>query len=143
MTIKSVFDAMEDIQHVIVTAGIPDMISGELRVASRRLGSNKEDVVINSLIYDADQKQSGIFNINIHVPNLKNQPAENPTAVDNTQPNIGRLREIGGEIVKAVDRYDGFDFSLRLRSPGEVESDGLEWMFNIQVIYQSLRTDTV
>lgn len=140
-SIKSVFDAMSDIESVLVSAGIPALITGEIRVASRKLGSAKEDVVINSLIYNADQKQSGIFNINVHVPNLKNQPAGNPTATDNTQPNTLRFSELGGVVSAALDDYRGFDFCLSLRSPGELENFGTEWLFNIQVRYQYLRID--
>lgn len=139
--IKSVFDAMDDIQGVLIAAGIPNMITGELRAAQRRLGSTKEDIVTNSLIYDAEQKQGGIFNINVHVPNLKNQTAENPTAKDNTQPDAVRMRTIGAAIVAAVDDYHGFDFSLSLRSPGELEGYNTDWLFNIQVYYNFLRTD--
>lgn len=141
-TIKSVFDAIADITIVLVTAGIPALLTGEIRTAARRLGSTKEDVVINSLIYDADQKQGGIFNINVHVPNLSRQQAGNPTAVDNTQPDVVRMQAIGATIVAAVDDYHGFDFSLRLRSPGELEGNGLEWIYNIQVYYQYLRVDS-
>ncbi|QQT44898.1 Uncharacterised protein [Sphingobacterium multivorum] len=139
--IKSVFDAMDDIQGVLIAAGIPSMINGELRTAQRRAGSTKEDVVTNSLIYDAEQKQGGIFNINVHVPNLKNQTAENPTAKDNTQPDAVRMRTIGAAIVAAVDDYHGFDFSLSLRNPGELEGYNTDWLFNIQVYYNFLRTD--
>lgn len=140
-TIKSVFDAMDDIKQVLVNADVPSLINGEIRIMQRRLNSTKEDVVINSLIFDADQKQGGIFNINIHLPNLKNQTAENPTAKDNTQPDIIRMRSIGNEIIKAVDAHYGFDFSLRLRNPGELEGNNNDWLLNIQVNYNFLRTD--
>lgn len=139
--IKSVFDAMDDIQGVLIAAGITTMITGELRTAQRRAGSTKEDIVTNSLIYDAEQKQGGIFNINFHTPNLKNQPAENPTAKDNTQPDVARMRTIGAAIVAAVDDYHGYDFSLTLRNPGELEGFGTDWLYNIQVYYNFLRTD--
>ncbi len=139
--IKSVFDAMDDIQGVLIADGIPQLITGEMRTVQRRLGSTKEDIVTNSLIFDAKQKQGGIFNINFHTPNLKNQSAENPTAKDNTQPDIARMRFIGDKIAKSVDDYYGYDFSLRLRNPGELEGFGTEWLYNIQVEYSFLRTD--
>jgi len=140
-TIKSVFDAMDDIKQVLVNAGLSNLINGEIRIVQRRLNSTKEDIVINSLIFDADQKQGGIFNINIHLPNLKNQTAENPIAKDNTQPDVVRMRFLGDEITKAVDCHYGFDFSLRLRNPGELEGNNNDWLLNIQVNYNFLRTD--
>jgi len=142
-TIKSVFDAMDDIKGVLVSSNIPSSINGEIRIAQRRLDSTKEDIVINSLLYDADQKQSGIFNVNIYVPNLSNQTAENPTSKDNTQPNKERFSEIGEDVVKALDNYHGHDFSIQLRNPGELDNYGTKWLYNIEIRYSYLRTDIV
>jgi len=139
--IKTDFQAKRDIKQVLLNSGIDLLISGEIRTAQRRLGSTKEDLVLNSATYDADQAQEGLFNINIHVPNLKNQTAENPTAKDNTQPDEPRMEEIAELIVAAVDDYHGFDFSLKLKNPGELVGFGTDWLYNIQVYYNFLRTD--
>lgn len=139
--IKSSIDGMEDVKLVLISAGIADMITGEIRLMQRKLGSSREDCVINTLIWDAEQIQGGILNVNFHVPNLTNQRAENPTAVDNTQPNIPRMRELGEIAVAAMDGFEGFDFSLKLRDPGQVENYGTQWMYNTQVEYTFLRRD--
>lgn len=140
-TIKSSLEAQGDIKARLASTSLPSMISGQIRQNMRVLGSTKEDIVINTLIWDADQFQGGIFNVNIHVPNLKNQTAENPTAKDNTQPDIARFEQLGKVASGVLDYYEGEDFSLRLRSPGKLENYGTEWIYNIQVEYLFLRED--
>ncbi|MCL7987730.1 hypothetical protein M8998_07250 [Sphingobacterium sp. lm-10] len=139
--LKSSVDGMEDVKLVLFSAGIADMLSGEIRLLQRKLNSAKEDCVINTLIWDADQVQGGILNVNFHVPNLTGQRGDNPTAVDNTQPNIPRLHELGKVAATALDGFEGFDFSLKLRDPGQVDNHGNQWIYNIQVEYTFLRTE--
>lgn len=79
---------MKEIKSILVNGGINSLINGAIRIQQRKLGSNSEDIIINSIELNANQAQMGLFNINIHVPNLKNQTSANPTAQDNTQPDI-------------------------------------------------------
>lgn len=141
-TLKGSIEAMEDVKFVLEGVGIPSMITGEIRLFQRRLGSTKEDCVINTLIWDAEQIQGGILNVNFHVPNLPGQVGENPTARDNTQPDIERMEQLGKVAAAALDRYEGYDFSLKLRDPGQIENLGSQWMYNIQVEYTFLRIDS-
>lgn len=140
-TLKSSIQAMQDIKNVLTTACITSVINGDLRLMQRKLGSKKEDVVINTLIFDAKQSQSGVFNINIHVPNLLNQPSANPTSLDNTQPDISRFEAIAQIITNAIDDYCGDDFNLQLHEAGQLLNNGLDWIFNIPVWYNFIRTD--
>lgn len=143
-TIKTDLDAMNDIRSLLVKAGIPDLITGEIRIIQRRLGSSKEDCVIGCRIWDADQFQTGLFNVNFHVPNLTGQVGENPTAVDKTQPNIDRMVELGKIALSVLDDYHGGDFALSIRNPGTVSYvGGIEWLYKIEVNYLHLRTDKV
>jgi len=108
---------------------------------NRRINSDKEDVVINTIVASADQVTTGYFNVNTHVPNLKNQSSGSPTAVDNTQPNIPRMEAIGVKLMEAIDDYRGFDFILQLDSGGEVIPDGKNWYYNFKIKYTYLRRD--
>lgn len=138
-TVKDSITAMNEIKQILSDANLG--INGDVRILQRVLGSKKEDVVINTLLWDAEQVQQGIININVHVPNLTGQPSANPTGTDNTQPNTTRMKEIGAKITQAVEDFAGPDYMLTLRSPGEIDSNGLEWIYNIQVDYNYLRTD--
>jgi hypothetical protein len=55
------------------------------------MNSDKEDVVINSLPINNSQMQSGVFNVNIHVPNLVLNINGN---IDTTQPNHERIKQL-------------------------------------------------
>lgn len=138
---KQSIQAQEEVRVILVNAGVEDLLSGSIRLNTRKLGSTKEDVVINTLYWDGDQVQSGILNVNIHVSNLAGQVGENPTAKDNTQPNISKFQEIADLIIQALQGYSGADFLLHLRQPSKLENYGTEWLYNIQVEYIHLRKD--
>lgn len=140
---KTAVQAMDDIKDVIEMADVMTntFLTGEIRIMNRRLNSDKEDIVINTIVVSADQITEGYFNVNTHVPNLKNQLAANPTATDTTQPNIQRMQEIGSILMEVLDDYRGFDFILHLDSGGEIVPDGKNWFYGFTVKYTYLRKD--
>lgn len=140
-SLKTSLIAQDDVKKLLDATALPSMITGQIRHNMRVLNSTKEDIIINTLYWDGDQLQSGIINVNIHVPNLKGQLAEGGSAQDRTQPNIARYLELAAVAVPVLDFHDGFDFSLRLRNPGKLENFGNEWLYNIQVDYNYLRID--
>lgn len=134
---------MIDIKEVIELADVSSnaLLTGEIRIINRRLNSDTEDIVINTIVTSAEQVTEGYFNINTHVPNLKNQQSTNPSVIDSTQPNIVRMEEIGSTLMRVIDDYRGFDFILHLDSVGEVIPDGNNWYYNFKVKYTYLRRD--
>lgn len=140
---KTAVQAMDDIKEVIEMADVitNTSLTGEIRILNRRLNSDKEDIVINTIVVSAEQVTEGYFNVNTHVPNLKNQVAANPTATDTTQPNIQRMQEIGSILMEVIDDYRGFDFILHLDSGGEIVPDGKNWFYGFTVKYTYLRRD--
>lgn len=140
---KTAVQAMDDIKDVIEMADVitNTFLTGEIRIMNRRLNSDKEDIVINTIVVSAEQITEGYFNVNTHVPNLKNQLAANPTATDTTQPNIHRMQEIGSILMEVIDDYRGFDFILQLDSGGEIVPDGKNWFYGFTVKYTYLRRD--
>ncbi|MBB2951972.1 hypothetical protein [Sphingobacterium sp. JUb56] len=140
---KTAVQAMDDIKDVIEMADVMTntFLTGEIRIMNRRLNSDKEDIVINTIVVSAEQITEGYFNVNTHVPNLKNQLAANPTATDTTQPNIQRMQEIGSFLMEVIDDYRGFDFILQLDSGGEIVPDGKNWFYGFTVKYTYLRRD--
>lgn len=140
---KTAVQAMDDIKDVIEMADVMTntSLTGEIRIMNRRLNSDKEDIVINTIVVSAEQITEGYFNVNTHVPNLKNQVAANPTATDTTQPNIQRMQVIGSILMEILDDYRGFDFILHLDSGGEIVPDGKNWFYGFTVKYTYLRRD--
>ncbi|WP_144036549.1 hypothetical protein [Sphingobacterium psychroaquaticum] len=143
MNLKTAIGAMEDIVEVLELSDtvINTSLTGEIRLMNQRLNSDKEDIVLNTIVTNAEQVTEGVFNINIHVPNLKNQSSGTPTSRDNTQPNIARMEEIGRYVMNVVDGFRGADFFLNLDSTGEVIPNGNKWYYNIVVRYFYLRKD--
>lgn len=142
-SLKSSIQVCEDIKDILIQSGIESALTGGIYIVSRPLGTAKEDVVINTIYFDADQVQTGVLNVNVHAPALTNQGANTPNSVDNIQPNIIRMNEIGALISSALDGYIGADFSLTLRDSGRLEGYKNDWYFNIEVEYEHLRIDLI
>lgn len=142
-SIKTAISAMNDIKEALEMADVKTntSLNGEIRILSQKLNSDKEDIVINTIVANAEQVSEGVFNINIHVPNLKSQPSGVPNAIDNTQPNIVRMNDIGSVVMDVIEGFRGYDFFISLDSSGEVIPDGSKWYYNIVVRYFYLRRD--
>ena len=134
---------MMDIKSVMISKNVISQtaLTGEIRLINQRLSSEKEDIILNTIVANAEQVTEGVYNINIHVPNKKNQPSGNPTAKDNTQPNVERMQDIGRVVMEVLDDYRGFDFSIHLETTGEVIPDKDKWYYNIVLRYFYLRKD--
>ncbi|CVK17257.1 hypothetical protein Ga0061079_1344 [Apibacter mensalis] len=83
-------------------------LSGGIYKIQRPANSNKEDIVINSLILASGDIQKGTFNINIHVPDLlikfKNQTQN--------QPDLKRLKELNKLVKSKIDEIYNEDYNL-------------------------------
>lgn len=95
--------------------------------------SLREDIVVGVLTMSAEQVQEGVFNVNIHVPNLKLKN-------DSTQPDIERFKVITAAVVAALGNFYGFDYNFDVSTTGIPYRDGTDWFVNVRVIYTSLRT---
>lgn len=140
-TLKTSLDAMDAIKGLLILSGIDNVLSGGIYIATRPLGSNKEDCVLNTTYFDADQLQTGIINVNFHVPNLPHEPSDNPTATDGSQPNKARLNQLGALASVALDNVNAYDFSVRMRSPGRIEGHNQDWYYNLIIEYNYMRQD--
>jgi hypothetical protein len=134
---KSGLDMVKDGFTVLNIPALTDNISGNVYMLERPKNSTEEDVVINSLPITADQFQNGVFNVNIHVPNLN--PKINGK-LDDTIPNVPRLKAITDIVVKLLNLHDGFDFSFSLSNGGQpIRDTDLNWYFNIRVNYYAFQ----
>lgn len=140
---KTDIAAMSDIKNVLEMSDVKTnaTLTGDIFLMNRKLNSDKEDIVINTIVAGSEQISIGFFNINIHVPNLKNQTSGVPNSIDNTQPNIPRMEDIGNLVMEVMDDYRGDDFFIQLESFGEVIPNNGKWYYNIVLRYQYLRTD--
>lgn len=141
--LKTSIDSVLDVINVLEMADVKTntSLTGDIRLVNRKLDSTLEDIILFCNASGASQITENIIHINIHVPNKKNQPSGNPTAKDNTQPNIERMQDIGRVVMEVLDEYRGFDFSIHLETTGEVIPDKDKWYYNIVLRYFYLRKD--
>lgn len=143
MKLKTAIQSLDDVIQVLEMADVKTNtgMTGDIRKFIRVLNSKNEDIVLNCPTSSAEQITENIININVHVPNLQNQPSGSPNSVDNAQPNELRMREIGDYVMEVLDGYRGHDFMIHLNSAGEVIPDGKNWYYNIVIWYTYLRRE--
>jgi hypothetical protein len=107
-------------------------LTGAIYELNRPKDSVKEDIVVGTLAMNAEQVQEGVFNVNIHVPNLN-------LTNDSTQPNTTRFRVITNKCMEVLQNVTGFDYSFDVSTPGIPYRDGSNWFVNIRVNWISLR----
>ena len=141
--LKTAIESVNDVKTLLDQADVSSNVglTGEIRLINLKLNSSFEDIVIFCNGSGSSQITENIIHINIHVPNLKNQPSGVPNSTDNTQPNIPRMEEIGKAIMNVVDDYRGYDFFLKLENSGEVIPNGSKWYYNVVLRYFYLRSD--
>lgn len=104
------FDQVDIIFQRLIGSGLPGMISGGIYKQRRPAGSKKEDIVINSLPVANGQLQTGIVNVNIHVPNLV---VKVNGVQDSSQPDLVKLNDLTVAVIAVLSdvwsenyRYD-------------------------------------
>lgn len=99
----STLEIIDKLYLVLNVPALKNAITGGVYKQRRPLNSKKIDVVINSLPTNNLQLQTGLANVNIHVPNLV---IGSGTAQDNTQPDFAKLRTISSIVIDLLkDQY--------------------------------------
>jgi hypothetical protein len=134
MATTTALTAQNVIFQRLVQTGIKAAVSltGAIYELNRPLNSLKEDIVVGTLAMNADQVQEGVFNVNIHVPNIT-------LTNDSTQPNTTRFRVITEKCMEVLKDVYGYDYSFDVSTPGIPYRDGNNWFVNIRVEWTSLR----
>lgn len=132
-TLITASQAAKEIFNILKESEIT--ISGNIYIDSRPLNSEKEDIVVRTLAMNGGQRQAGVVNVNIHVPNLH-------LIGDNTQPDRKRLNTIGNACLNALDDVWGRNYNFHLQNAGTIEGDGKDWFLNIRVRFHSIRITT-
>ncbi len=83
-------DAIDIIWKKLNTT-VKQQITGDVYKLNRRINSDKEDIVINSLPISPDFPESCVVNVNIYVPNIS---VKIYGKVDNTMPDTLRLKQL-------------------------------------------------
>jgi hypothetical protein len=117
-------------------ATLKSMINGGIYKHKRPDGSNKQDIVVNSIAIDNDQLQTGVANINFHCPNLSLNVTDQPTS---TLPNSELLETVTNRIIQIIKDHHDEEFSCDIQSHTDSEDDELkETTSNIRLIVHSV-----
>ncbi|OYD41166.1 hypothetical protein [Sphingobacterium cellulitidis] len=143
LKLKTAGQSLDDVINILELADVVTNVclTGSIRKYVRVLNSKKEDIVLNCSASSAEQITKNYINVNIHVPNLVNQPGGTPNSIDNTQPNSVRMNEIVDHVCEVLDGYHGYDFFLNLETAGDLIPDGDNWYMNIGIWYNYLRKE--
>lgn len=125
------FTVIDAVYSRLVAFGIQQQVSGDIYKLRRPKGSVKEDVVVNGLPINAAQVQTGLVNVNIHVPNLVLQFE---TGTDDSHANFARLDELTSwaEVVLSEWYEDGVAYEVENQGLLQDEATG-GWYSNIRI----------
>lgn len=131
-------DLVDIVWQKLNTSPLKTAITGGLYKHRRPAGSQNEDVVINSLPINNVQLQTGIANVNIHVPNLT---IEVNGVQDSKQPNSQRLKELAEMAIEALSDVwaDDYNYDVQQQMLLEDEEAGDHYInlriefFNINI----------
>lgn len=130
-------DVVDIIRNYLALSGLmTDTLkpNGGLYKFQRPQNSVKEDVVVNLLVQARGQVQQGVINVNIHVPNLS--LPTNP--VDNTQPNVPRLKYLTGLANAALEEVYGDDYNFEVQQDNLFADENNQHYSNIRITFTSI-----
>jgi len=131
---KTTISATRTIYQYLVSKNTKSVtgISGGIYWLIRPKNSTKEDIVIVPLVMNGEELQEGVFNVNIHAPNL-------PLSNDDTQPDFTRFEAISSKLVPLLSDVWEADYNFKIEEPATPVPDGKNWFCNIRVRYWTIR----
>lgn len=135
---KTGIGMLQDGFSLINVSNILTSITGRIYLGERPQNSTLQDIVLNTLALTNEQLQQGVFNVNVHCPNLSVTIGDK---TDNTLPDTAKLLEVGKKIISILNDYIGFDFRLSVATPGNMIRDDKDgsWYLNIRVNYYAFQ----
>lgn len=135
---KSGLDMVSDVYGVLNVDALTTVITGGLYMYARPKNSQLEDIVVNSLPVTGEQFQRGVANVNIHAPNLTGLKIKGK--LDDSQPNITRLKEITKLVLSMIGDIDGPDYHFAVSFTGQpIRDTDLTFYVNIRVDYYAVQ----
>lgn len=124
------FDIIDIIYTGLQGGQLATAINGGLYKHKRPVSSTLEDVVVNCLPVNANQMQTAIANVNIHVPNISVTVAG---TTDNTVPNHPRMKELAQKAVQDLESNWASTYSYHVQQAGMLQDDDFSHYINIRI----------
>ena len=107
---KTGSEVENDITGIIASSALKTAIGGNIyKEGQRPLNSKDEDIVISFLTGQDGQKQTGVVNVNIYVPNIKSDRRTGELVKHTSR--IRQLEIIANQVVGSIVNTE-YDFSL-------------------------------
>jgi len=138
MADKTSLDVVDILRAYLSTSVLmtdPLKPNGILCKFQRPFNSVKEDVVINSLVQGRGQISEGVLNVNIFVLNLSFTAGG---VVDNTQPNVPRLKYLLGLASEAMSEVFGLDYNFEVQQDNIFPDTNNQHYVNLKVEFTSI-----
>lgn len=115
--------------QLIASSNLKQAISGDVYKFQRPVNSDKEDVVVNAITVDSEMVQSGVANVNIHVPSIQTG--------DGAMPNTARLETLEAAAVNLLEYGFGSIHTFYLLSSNVIKEPTVnEWFVNLRVQFK-------
>lgn len=128
---KTTSDVIDLAYSIVYESSLRTEITGVIYKRKRRLNSELEDIVINSLPLGNLDVQQGVINVNIHVPDLKL-----PTNPVDFQPDTARLKELGSIGANLFKKLYKDDYLFEVENENVIQDDH-DHFVNLRVSFYS------
>ena len=133
---RSALDVVDILWKKLDNSPVSSAITGKIAKFSRPLNSDKIDVVINSLSgIGSEVIAEGIFNVNVHVPNLKQAIG---STIDQSQPDTVTLKSITRKVIDALTDVWGDDYNFTVQQDTGVYVEEKSSYNNLRIEFNSL-----
>ncbi len=134
---KTTLDSIDILYAILFASALKDEITGKIYKLNRQLGSNKEDVVINSLPITGNQLQRSTLNVNIYVPDMS-------IKIDGQtqrQPNYVRLKTLAALAVLALADHYNDTYNLWISNQAVLSEDATKQHYvNFRIEFKNVNT---
>lgn len=133
---KTALEIVEIVWKKLDASPVKSFVTGKICKFSRPYNSDKIDIVVNSISgIGNDVIAEGIFNVNIHVPNLAIPVG---TTIDYSQPDTTKLKTLTGLCIDALTDVWGDDYNYTVQQDTGVYVEEKSSYNNLRIEFNSL-----
>lgn len=112
--------------HIVKASALAGIITGGVYKMQRPVDSMFEDIVVNAINVDNELVQTGVGNINIHLPSLPNR-----------MPNTARIEELATIAETQIKEGFGSDYTFFVENQSVIyDPDAKGWFINFRVRFK-------
>jgi len=112
------------------------LVTGSISKFERPYNSSKIDIVVNSLVTGGEVIANGVFNVNIHVPNIRE--TIDPQTVITTLPDTTKLKKLTRLCIDALTDVWGDDYNYTVEEDRGVFVEEKSSYNNLRIEFNSL-----